>query len=147
LSGRAVNVKSSAHQPRTLLQLIFISQTPPSISTPSRPCQEKSGLLNPTCQAVSITLQILRLLSEPRAWVRQLQPRGSTVPRKTKADQCNGGIGLEVKLKDRYDFIHLFSEVRFGQNLSSKPKNTAFANTSMSKQTQINVGVSFGAFR
>lgn len=66
---------------------------------------------------------------------------------KIKQMNATAGIGVEVSLKDQYDFIHLFSEVRFGRNLSSKSKNTAFESTSVNNQMQINVGVSFGAFR
>jgi hypothetical protein len=57
------------------------------------------------------------------------------------------GIGLELKLKDRFDFIHLFSEVKYGHNLSTKTNDSAFAGTSLNNQMQVVLGISFGANR
>ena len=57
------------------------------------------------------------------------------------------GAGIEVKLKDDYDFIHLFSEVRYGRNLSRKTDDAAFGQTVIARQIQVVVGISFGAHR
>lgn len=66
-----------------------------------------------------------------------------------KMKQVNGtvGMGIELKLMDRYDFVHLFSEIRYGHNLSAKAKNAEFMNTEISNQTQIILGICFGAHR
>ena len=66
---------------------------------------------------------------------------------KVKQVNATAGIGVEVKLKDEFDFIHLFSEVTFGRNLSSNATNGSFENTHITNQTHITVGVSFGANR
>jgi hypothetical protein len=57
------------------------------------------------------------------------------------------GAGIEVKLKDDYDFIHLFSEVRYGHNLSRKTNDDAFGRTEISRQMHVIVGITFGAHR
>jgi hypothetical protein len=66
-----------------------------------------------------------------------------------KIKEVNGsaGAGIEVKLRDDYDFIHLFTEVRYGHNLSRKTYETAFAGTQITRQMQLIIGVSFGAHR
>lgn len=66
---------------------------------------------------------------------------------KIKEVNATVGAGLEVKLKDDYDFIHLFSEVRMGHNLSRKTDHTDFAHTGVVSQMQVIVGISFGAHR
>jgi hypothetical protein len=55
------------------------------------------------------------------------------------------GLGIEVKLKDRFDFVHLFSEFRYGHDLSTKTKNSAFSETGLGNQTHILIGISFGS--
>lgn len=66
-----------------------------------------------------------------------------------KIKQLNAtfGAGIEVRLKDDYDFIHIFAEARYGHNLSSKADEALFSGTTMSNQTQLIVGVTFGAIR
>ena len=66
---------------------------------------------------------------------------------KMKQVNATVGMGIEVKLMDRYDFVHLFSEIRYGHNISAKAKNAEFTNTEISNQTQIILGISFGAHR
>ena len=65
-----------------------------------------------------------------------------------KVRQVNAtfGAGIEVRLKDDYDFIHLFAEARYGRKLSGK-SDEAFAATTISDQTQVTVGITFGAAR
>lgn len=56
------------------------------------------------------------------------------------------GVGAEVRLKDDLDFVHLFSEVKYGKNLSAQAGG-AFAGTSIAGQMQVSVGLSFGLHR
>lgn len=57
------------------------------------------------------------------------------------------GVGLEMKIIDRYDFIHLFSEIIYGHNISSGSKHAEFNKTGIKNQMQMNVGITFGAHR
>ena len=57
------------------------------------------------------------------------------------------GAGIEVRLKDDYDFIHLFAEAKYGHNLSSKSNSALFSGTAISNQSQVTVGITFGAIR
>lgn len=66
---------------------------------------------------------------------------------KVKQVNATAGLGIQVKLKDRFDFVHLFSEFRYGHNLSTKTKNSAFSETTLDNQTHIVIGISFGARR
>ena len=66
---------------------------------------------------------------------------------KIKHVNATGGIGIQVKLKDQFDFIHMFSEFRYGRNLSSKTSDPAFAGTQIDDARQLVIGVSFGACR
>lgn len=66
---------------------------------------------------------------------------------KIKQVNATVGIGIEVRLISGLDFIHLFSEARCGRNLFSKSTNVAFDNTELDNQTQVILGVSFGASR
>jgi hypothetical protein len=63
--------------------------------------------------------------------------------------QVNGtfGAGIELRLKDDYNFIHLFAEARYGHSLSSTSNGTLFSATTISNQTQMTVGVTFGGIR
>lgn len=65
-----------------------------------------------------------------------------------KIKQVNAtlGLGVEVQLKDDLDFVHIFSEIRYGKNLSAQT-DPAFSATSIADQTQVAVGVSFGLHR
>lgn len=65
-----------------------------------------------------------------------------------KVTQVNAtfGAGIEVRLKDDYDFIHLFAEARYGRQLSGK-SDEAFSATTISDQTQLTVGITFGGNR
>jgi len=66
-----------------------------------------------------------------------------------KIKQLNAtvGVGIEVKLEDRYDFVHLFSEVKYGMQLSAQTSNTAFVNTGINNQMQVVLGISVGIHR
>ena len=66
---------------------------------------------------------------------------------KVKQFNATAGLGIEVKLMDRFDFIHVFSEVKYGRNLSSETRQTAFQNTTLADPMQIRLGITFGAIR
>lgn len=55
------------------------------------------------------------------------------------------GAGVEFKIIHQYDFVHLFSEVKYGVNISSNTKYNEFKSTSLGSQTLINIGVRFGS--
>jgi len=57
---------------------------------------------------------------------------------------ANYGIGLQVSLKDRFDFVHLFSEVRFSNTLSSEVTHAALKGTSLREMSVISIGMTFG---
>lgn len=66
---------------------------------------------------------------------------------KVKQVNATVGAGIEVSLKNDYDFVHLFSEIRYGRPITTKTNDSAFAGTEIVNQSQVVVGVSFGARR
>lgn len=66
---------------------------------------------------------------------------------KIKQVNATFGAGIEVSLKDEYDFIHIFSEVLYGRPVSTKANDAAFAGTQMTNHSQLVIGVTFGAHR
>jgi hypothetical protein len=54
------------------------------------------------------------------------------------------GTGLEVQLIDDSDFVHLFTEIIYGYNLSSTSKEPVMQNTSVQNQMRFAIGVRFG---
>ncbi|HYC86466.1 MAG TPA: hypothetical protein VEB86_14635 [Chryseosolibacter sp.] len=60
--------------------------------------------------------------------------------------QINGaiGTGLEIRLIENHTFVHLFSEVRYGFQISDLNKNSQFGNTTSSSQVRFNFGIAFG---
>lgn len=66
-----------------------------------------------------------------------------------KIKQLNAtlGVGVEVKLTDDYNFIHLFAEARYGRNLSSTSGQAALERTDIINQTHATVGLTFGMAR
>lgn len=66
---------------------------------------------------------------------------------KIKQLNATASLGLEVKLKDDLDFIHLFTEIGYARNLSEKSDHATFAGTSLSNQLHASIGISFGAVR
>ena len=73
----------------------------------------------------------------------------SEAPLLGKIKQVNGtvGMGLELKLRDEFSFINVFSEVKYGYNLSQTASDNAFANTTLMNQMQVVLGLSFGLVR
>jgi hypothetical protein len=57
------------------------------------------------------------------------------------------GTGVEFRIVDDFDFIHLYTEVRYALPVTAGSKNNDFKNTSASDQWMISLGVRFGAFR
>lgn len=57
------------------------------------------------------------------------------------------GAGMEWKLVDDYNFVHLFGELKYGIPVVQNASNAAFANTTVAKYMAVNVGVAFGMFR
>lgn len=49
------------------------------------------------------------------------------------------GMDIEIKLIYNYDFMHLFSEVRYGHKIPARPKNTEFNNTTMIIKCRVNI--------
>lgn len=66
---------------------------------------------------------------------------------KIKQVNATAGLGLEVRLKDDFDFIHLFTEIKYAHNLSAKSGDAAFSQTSLLNQIHTTIGISFGASR
>lgn len=60
---------------------------------------------------------------------------------------ATAGVGVQFKILDQHDFIHVFSEVLQSYNLASTSKATSFELTKIYQRTQIQVGVRFGAIR
>lgn len=63
--------------------------------------------------------------------------------------QVNAGVGggLSFAILQQFDFIRLYSEVWYGNNLSARASDQAFNNTTLKNQMQINLGLTFGAVR
>lgn len=57
------------------------------------------------------------------------------------------GAGLELGLLNAQQFVHLFTEAKYGVNLSQSASNRAFENTSVSNQVMISMGLRFGTLR
>jgi hypothetical protein len=57
------------------------------------------------------------------------------------------GAGLEYKLIDSYNFVHLYSEARYGFSVLQNTSNALLSETTTGKQLMISMGVRFGAFR
>lgn len=66
---------------------------------------------------------------------------------KIKQVNATTGLGLELRLRDDFDFIHLFTEIKYAGNLSSKANRETFAETTLKSQLHTVIGISFGANR
>lgn len=65
---------------------------------------------------------------------------------KVAATRGKVAAGLEWRLPQMRDFVHIFAEVRYSWNLKSEG-DKLFANTTAANATAVNVGVSFGFLR
>lgn len=54
------------------------------------------------------------------------------------------GAGLEFTILDRVDFVHVFTEMRYGHNVSANSRDQSFQNTSIKNQLHMSVGLNFG---
>ena len=63
--------------------------------------------------------------------------------------QVNGsaGAGVDFKLLDAYDFIHVFAEVSQGYAMASNSTSTSFQHTDINHGLLMQVGIRFGANR
>jgi hypothetical protein len=57
------------------------------------------------------------------------------------------GGGIELRITERYDFVHFFSEVRFAHNLDNATNSAQFNHTSVSNKMHVIAGLSFGVIR
>lgn len=71
----------------------------------------------------------------------------SDIPFLGSINQVNSylGAGIDVKIIDQFDFVHIFSEIKYGINLSEHTKHSEFSGTSSGNQMMINIGVRFGS--
>ena len=57
------------------------------------------------------------------------------------------GIGLEFKIIDQYDFVHLFSELKWNKPIGNFNTRAEFDDTHLSGNTVFNIGLAFGYYR
>lgn len=63
------------------------------------------------------------------------------------ASTCGtAGAGLEWRLPQMYDFVHIFAEARYSWTVH-RNADEVFKNTTVANPTSINIGVSFGFLR
>ena len=65
---------------------------------------------------------------------------------KVSSTQGTVGAGVEWRLPQMHDFVHLFAEARYSWAVT-QDADELFKNTTISSSTSINVGVSFGILR
>jgi hypothetical protein len=56
----------------------------------------------------------------------------------------NAGFGIEYKIFDNTDFMHIYGQVRHSAPLATNTKSEAFQNTTLSNQMLISVGIRYG---
>lgn len=83
--------------------------------------------------------------SEP---TKKINYSGSSAPFLGKIAATRGtvGAGVEWRLPQMYDFVHLFAEARYSYGIT-QDADELFKNTKVSNATSINIGVSFGLLR
>jgi hypothetical protein len=57
------------------------------------------------------------------------------------------GIGLEFRIIDKYDFIHLFTEMKMSKPKGNVKSSAEFTDTRLGGNTYFNIGVAFGYHR
>jgi hypothetical protein len=57
------------------------------------------------------------------------------------------GAGLEFAVFDLVDFVHIFSEMRYGYNVSADSRDQSFQDTVIKNQMHVSVGINFGVHR
>jgi len=70
----------------------------------------------------------------------------SEAPYIGKIKQLNAtvGAGVELKVVDHINFINLFSEIRYGFNMTNTYDRPELGNTKVGNQMAVNIGVTFG---
>lgn len=71
---------------------------------------------------------------------------GETVLGKIRMLNANIGLGMEFKIVDRYDFVHIFIEAKKPYLLSTSSTHR-FAGTDISNNLAINIGLRIGKIR
>lgn len=61
--------------------------------------------------------------------------------------QGNMGLGIEYRLDNEFNFMHIFLETYYGTPLSMRNSTAAFENTRISSPRGISLGVAFGMVR
>jgi hypothetical protein len=56
----------------------------------------------------------------------------------------NAGFGIEYKIFDNTNFMHIYGQVRHSAPLATNSKSEAFQNTTLSNQMLISVGIRYG---
>ncbi|MFO7257504.1 MAG: hypothetical protein DIU61_007415 [Bacteroidota bacterium] len=64
----------------------------------------------------------------------------------TAVDATFGG-GVEVGLLNTFQFVHLFTEIKYGVKVFGSASNAAFENTTVSDQLMVGLGLRFGILR
>jgi hypothetical protein len=54
------------------------------------------------------------------------------------------GAGFEVKVVETYDFVHLFTEIRYGHDMHAVTNRNVLSATSFSNHVVMNIGITFG---
>lgn len=57
------------------------------------------------------------------------------------------GIGLEYKILDAYDFVHLFTEAKWGGPVKQEIPGSEFGHTQLGRKMMVSVGVGFGRYK
>jgi len=79
---------------------------------------------------------------------RKINYSSSSAPFLGKVSSTRGtvGAGVEWRLPQMHDFVHLFAEARYAWTVA-QDSDELFMNTTVSNSTSINIGVSFGILR
>jgi hypothetical protein len=75
-------------------------------------------------------------MSEPEPYLGSIAMMDATV-----------GGGVEVGLLDSFQFVHLFTEIKYGMKIFESASNAAFENTTISDQLMVGLGLRFGILR
>lgn len=75
-------------------------------------------------------------MSEPEPYLGSISMVDATI-----------GGGIEVGLLNALQFVHLFTEVKYGMKIFETATNAAFENTTISDQLMVGLGLRFGILR
>jgi len=93
------------------------------------------------------TMKFFGYYNNPEA-TKKINYSSSSAPFLGKIASTRGtiGAGIEWRLPQMRDFVHLFAEARYSWAISQNADDL-FKNTKVSNSTSINIGVSFGLLR